>query len=168
MATASKHGFGDFRPIVFRPDDDERGPGLRYPPYAQMVLQMPNYTRTAMADCEHYIDSSLSWDIRDALAKATNSNGGKSIVESLESEMDEIVAGIMENGVEGPEWNGHENPDCDFKDKVKSWGEARGKAQGLAIAVALMRSTSVDEVRRQAMNRWEDAQIPAARPLREG
>lgn len=171
MAAKDKHGFGDHKPTVIRPDQDEFDNG-RYPPYARLVLTLPNYTRTRMEECEHYLDEAMSWDIRDALAKGTNSGGGKSIVEQLEIEMDRVVKEIMEQGAEGPDpaayltdgiWQTEE-----FQEDVKVWGEQRGQAQGLAFAISTLRSIPVPSVRSAAMMRWERADNPPPRPLREG
>lgn len=142
MSRAKK---GDAQVEAFKPTP-EQYESAEFPPYAQIVLRLPT-APARTTTCEHYLDSQLAWDVRDALARVQVPEGGQSIVEELENEIDNVMDDLMVDGE--PE---HTPTD------MQAYGELRGQAQGLARAISLMRSMSYDAVRAEAVDRWEARQ----------
>lgn len=87
----------------------------------------------------------LSWAeahaARDALAKALHQHAGASIVERLEEDLDKVMDSLMSGEL-----------DEDALEQERGW------ARGLATAISYMRTCDIDDVRAQAMERWENRQ----------
>lgn len=88
------------------------------------------------------------------------SNLGKSILDLLWEKLDTIVDRIMDAGEPEEDHDGLAS-----RTVVQEWAEQRGKAQGVAYAIALlsdpMQPPSVDDVRAEAMRRYDGRLLDA-------
>lgn len=82
---------------------------------------------------------------RDALAGILHEHASRSIVQRLEDELDKVMVSLM---AFEPGWPG--SPENDEN------SESKGRARGLAEAIALMRGSDLDTVRAEAMARYNE------------
>jgi len=86
---------------------------------------------------------------------------GKSILETLWDELDAIVDRLQADGPPNRElWMKRSTPEH-IADEFQEYGEERGRAQGVAHAIAILTNPyapNVDAIREEAMRRWEQGQ----------
>ena len=92
----------------------------------------------------------------------TESVAGKSILDLLWEEMDDVVDLLMEEG-QPESWSGElfgmPQDEIGVVSEWQNWGEQRGRAQGLAYALAVILNPyapDVPMIKAQAMARWEE------------
>lgn len=94
-----------------------------------------------------------------------HSAAGKSLLEKLWDEMDNVVCRLMSDGTpsnfdEYCEFDVDPKSANEKADEFRQWGEDRGQAQGLAWAIALIRNPygitdgALKGIREEAMERW--------------
>lgn len=86
------------------------------------------------------------------------SAAGKSLLEKLWDELDNIMSRLMSDGE--PDINGHDIYEHDLEN-YKAWGEERGQAQGIAYAIAIIENPyqpNMPGVKARAVERWEAGQ----------
>lgn len=93
-------------------------------------------------------------------------NAGRSIMEILWEELDDIMDRLMEDGE--PDVNEYDSgvqyqsiDVGEYTEAVKLWGEERGKAQATAYAIAIMTNPyqpSIPDIKAEAMRRWQERQ----------
>jgi len=97
-------------------------------------------------------------DIGGVSDVATGRTAWQALREELWSELDRIVDRIMSEGE--PYWTLSDSS-AEVAGPLREWGELRGKAQGIAYALAMMENPylpNVDSIREKAMTRWEAGQ----------
>lgn len=89
-------------------------------------------------------------------------NAGRSIIDIIWEELDEIMDRLMMDGApeffEAIDISGVRNEGIGHTEEWQYYGEQRGQAQGVAYCLAVLLNpydVQVDYVREQAMARWE-------------
>jgi len=92
-----------------------------------------------------------------------NPHAGKSIIEIIWEDMDDTMDLLKEGGIPDsrldPREGGWEDHLKELMDDMKTYGEERGRAQGLAYALAVLTNpyaVNVDEIKREALKRWKE------------
>lgn len=111
---------------------------------------------------------STKWYLQggEEASRKKSPNAGRSIMEILWEELDDIMDRLMEDGE--PSVNDHligkypiEYDIGELQEAFKLWGEERGKAQATAYAIAIMTNPyqpSIPDIKAEAMRRWQERQ----------
>ena len=90
-----------------------------------------------------------------------NPHAGKSIIEIIWEDMDDVMDLLKEDPQDSsppPPASAYAQIKA-YGEDMKLWGEQRGRAQGLAYALAVLTNpyaVNVDEIKKEAMKRWEE------------
>lgn len=94
--------------------------------------------------------------------RRSTSTRGPSIIERLWAELDSIMDRLMVEGLPvDPEPRMGTAGLINLAEDYRAWGEERGKAQGVAYALAMMTNPyrpDVESIKAQAVARWEARQ----------
>lgn len=132
---------GPARAEVRRVNPDDIAGGM-FDEGIELVLTLAEAGRTTRVDTTY----AGAHAVRDALASTLHEHAGKSIVQKLEGELDEVMVMLMEP----------DEPEDQHTEESRA--ETRGWARGLATAIALMRGIDMDAVRAEAMTRYEECE----------